>query len=386
MGGTSWVGPAVKLGMAGYAAYSGSKYGNRTRGQKAGHESVNATTLSRSRYKFGKKKRRSARSLFNSVVGRGDVEIWRWQQTSNSILGPGRLPLGWMQDSDPNFEYMPFNWLSITQLPKGNQDSGTMESGMKKIFYDKSNGEFAYGQLVSQLSTGADSFSHDWQPESTNFNGSQFPLWSKRIYHAWTDIRFNLYGALRSPITYTILVYQCKKEFDIQDNNPMRGDSDASLMLKDWLRPCMGNTIASNGRQDWTSGVRIVKKIVKTIQPLSYSDQTAQESNAFAHTGHVHEVKIFMRHDRFRDYHWRVAPENDNPDRDFTTIGWDVTNNIPNIVDCGYGNKLYLAIMATSPRREDYNVNWATHVDNQPSWANCQGSYDVCVRNKFVYF
>lgn len=383
-GGTNWVGPALKLGAAGYAAYT-SMRGNRSRTTviDGGHESVNATTFSKRRYKIGRRKVRNNRRLFNSIIGRGGVEIWRWQQTSPSILGPGRLPLGWMITGDGAAEYMPFHYMSITQLPTGIVGDGCRDDGMKRLVYNPVAQEYAHTVIHSQLNNGTTGFDGEWRAEQSLGSGAQSMYNTNKYYHAWTDIKFNLYGTRTAPITYTIMVWQCKQNVDPQAHFPYR--DDVNLMFKDMMRPLLGNTLANNGKSEWQSDVRIVKKIVRTIQPLSYSDQAASVPNEYANTGHVQEVRLFMRHDRFRDYNWQTDPaQQAGIDIDQTSIGWDVYNSKPNLIDCEWGSKLYLSIMCTAARRENYNVNWEDYVNNQASWAIIQGSYDVCVRNKFV--
>lgn len=381
--GAAWVGPAVKAGLAGYAAYSAMR-GNRTRGADGDAvDGIGATTLSRRRYRIGRRQRRTARKVFNTLVGGGQQVVWRWQQISDSILGPGRLPMGWSQGGSAVTEWIPFHFMSLTQCGDGVSNSlkGCYTDGIKRVYFDSSasNSNFTWVNTPAQIYTGATGAGVGWQNESTvgNYEGG------RSRYHSWTDIRLNLYGTRAVPVTYSIYIIQCPKNYDLQEAGIHFEGSDQYNMLKAITRASLGNSLNMNGRVDWPKDVRIVRKYVHTIQPLSYSDQAANPATGNV-TGHIKECKIFMRHDRQRNYNWSEFRADTAYDNGLTTLGWDynIATDGSAVSDVEWGKRLYLFITATSPKKDPVEHNGYT--DQDSAWNIFQGSYDIIVRNKFV--
>jgi len=346
-------------------------------------------TISRRRYKVGRSKRRSARQLFNAVVGTGSKLVVRWQQISPSLLAPGRLSLGWQFGADPTTEWMPIHFMSISQCPVGldNGALGCLTTGIKKVYMNTTSGNWFTNDLLgSQNSAGDTVAGQQWQLETADGGASSLGAVqpAKKVFHSWTDIRFQLYGCTAVPITYTVYVMQMKEQVDPQQSNSHAQGTETANLFKDMVRPLCGNPLNMNGRIDWPKDVRIVKKLVRTIQPLNYSDQSAATVNPLTKTSHVEQVRLFMRHDRYRDYNWHQTAATTTPDNNLVTQGWDVNNVSRFLTDCEWGKKLYLFITATSPRREAFNVDNQYFADSDLNWTQCQGSYDILVRNKFM--
>lgn len=388
MGGTSWIGPAVRLGMAGAAAYQGYRR-NSTRYNSTGGD-VGACTLTRRSRRIGRRRRRNTKSVFNSLIGGGNIRIYRWQQCSPNILGPGRLSLGWSNGvgGDLNFQRHPIHFMSITQQNQGqsNYAKGCFAEGMKALFYNSTVGAYSAGYIPSQDNVGATGVSTVWRDEYRDHSLSA----SGRTYHAWTDIQMCLYGTLTVPITYHVYLMKFDQQHDPQSfsNLAFGLGSEVNNMFRDMNRHLCGNVIIGNGREDWIKDVTILKHEAITLQPLTYGDQKAENElqGNFASTAAVHKLKWFVRHDRFRDYKWAENVEDDVIDLDFTSPGWDVNSPLVSMSDCEWGKKVYLFITATSPTPENGTLNDSFFTSDNPGWNIRQGSYDICVRNKFVYF
>lgn len=377
----SGIGAAARIGMGMYSAYSNLNVTRRRQGVE--DENVGGTTYTRRRHRVGRRKRRSSRAVFNSFIGSGQHIVLRWQQLSDSILGPGRIPLGWCVGGGANTEWLPIHFMSLTQGQGIKHEAkGCRDDGMKKIWFDSSaTNSFFYNNYPSQESSGNTGAGTAWRIE--NIIGS-FEA-GKSIYHAWTDIRLNLYGTRCVPITYTVYVMQVPESLDPQMVSQYSAGTEIYNMIKDMTRPLVGNPLNMNGRVDWPKDVRIMRKYNYTIQPLGYSDQASiAASGSGASNGHVRQVKLFLRHDRMRDYNWSENKTETVYDNGLSTLGWD-ENQVPAssaMSDVETGKRLYLFITATSPMKESTERNG--FVDTDLNWAVRQGSYDILVRNKFV--
>jgi len=348
---------------------------------------VGATTYRRKQFKMGRRKRRSAAAVFNSMIGSSQKYVWRWQNISPNLLNPGRLPLGWNIGTSTD-EWVPIHLMSLTSFPLGNVNTakGCDKNGIKRMYYDPLSGNFNYQASNCQASSGIDSGANTWHLETgyAHTDGRTDP--EGKVYHSWTDIRLNLYGTMSVPITYSIYVIQVPEALDVMSfgGSTISVGSECANFLKDLVRPLCGNPLNMNGRIDWPKDVRILKKIVRTIQPLSYSDQAATKTDA--NTAHVEQVKCFLRHDRFRDYRWSENVGQQIVDTTLNTQGWDTSLETSVMCDVEWGKRVYLMITATSPFAEGYDAAYQNFVDAQPSWLKRQGSYDIIVRNKFSTF
>lgn len=384
----SWVVPAITTGIGLYNQYRSSRTNTtRRRKRRSDMDNIGATTYSRRRHRIGRRRRRSSRAVFNSLIGGGDHIVYRWQQLSSNILGPGRIPLGWSVGGNEFNEWLPFNFMSLTQnLGTPHSAKGCWDSGMKKIWYE-SSGSNNYFNVVSyppQDHTGATASGYNnWfieQSVGTSESG-------RKIYHSWTDVRLNLYGTLGVPITYNVYVMQFPMALDPQMSGlSWTQGTELYNMVKDMTRPLLGNPLNMNGRTDWPKDVRMLRKYSYTIQPLGYSDQAAIPSTGTGiYTGHVKQVKLFLRHDRVRDYNWSENSTDTDYDKTLSNLGWDVNavDYSTHMSDVEHGKRIYLVITATSPIKE--TTQRASFVDTDYSWGSRQGSYDICVRNKFVF-
>jgi len=346
-----------------------------------------ACTLTRSRYRTGRRKRRSAKGVFNSLVGQGATRIIRWQQISENILGSGRVAIGWSTPSlSDTFERTPVHWMSLTQhnLGQSNLAKGCGTGGLHRLTFFNDSGVWAQDGMPSQDSTGDTTGSGSWRDEYRDYSPGQV---SGRVYHSWTDIKLVLYGTLTVPITYNVFLVQMPEQLDPQSETGLVSlGTELSNMYRDFMRRLCGNVIAQNGNVTWNKDVRIVRKHSVTLQPLTYSDQKAESELAgnFAQTAAVHKLNWFVRHDRYRDYKWSKNTDQMVYDNNLQTSGWDVNSPLVAMTDCEWGKKLYLFITASSPTKEVGTATDSFFTTENPGWMVRQGSYDICVRNEFL--
>jgi len=382
------IGAAVRIGASAYEMYSRT----RTRQKRKRNVEItggNAATVSREYKRTGRRRSLSNRALNNRIIKTGTEFVYRWQNTSATYLGPGRLKIGWTVDG-PN-QFMPIHFMSLSQLPSTLAQNfwakGCFHHGMAALYYDVVNGECRWTHIPSETSVGNTSLdlAGNWQLEKS---GGPASIYMDRFYHKWTDIKLNLYGTYSVPITYNVWLCTMPEQIDpysVVQGQVMSSGSELNSMFRDMLRTRVHSSVGQNAAAKWPKDMRVIKKMSVTINPLSYSDQQAEAESSFSSNApHIHELRWFVRHERFRDYKWSkdlITPA----DKDLTNGGWDVDEAIAPMSDCEWGKKLYLFVTATSPQMnpKDAGVNWYNPGPNDPK---TQGSYDVSIRNCFVAY
>lgn len=375
---TGWIGPAVSAGIGLYNSYTGTRTNISRVRRMSVEDNVGGLTYTKRRLRHGRYRRRNARRVFQELASFiGGKYIWRWQNMSNSLIGAGQMPIGWATLNAQGSEWMPIHFMSLTQCPfgDGNNTFGTFTTGMKMLYYSTVTGDWNMSNANSQSFTGDIGPDGFWRAD-TNM-GSQVQPNCSKIFHKWTDLRFNFYGCRAVPITYNIYLIRFPQAYDLQSATTHAGTSEVANMLKDIARPLCGNPIAQNGRVEWYKDVQIVRRTSMTIQPLNYSDQIGANSTK---TAHVRQLKWFIRHDTLRDYKWYETRSIQQSDMDFLKPGWDVTVQPTMTSDVEWGKKLYLVITATSPQK--MSTQPAIGAD-MTTWGELQGTYDICVRNCF---
>lgn len=381
------IGNALRLGAAAYSAYN--RYAqNRTTGSTR-QVGGGGAFVSRRRLRTGRKKRRRTQRVFRELLYTGQREVYRWQQTSPTYLGPGRLGLLWGRTSPlDQAQRMPFHFMSLTSSMRGveHAEKGCYRNGMNRVVYNSSTGSYYWNPLQPQNFVGDNAGNVLWQPEQ-NEGGSTTAAATGRVFHEWTDVRLNLYGTYTVPITYTVLIAQMPRQLDpftVEAGTTTPEGTELHNMFKDWSRKQLYSSVGCNGRSDWDKDVRIVKRYSVTIQPFNYSDQNSETllPEGYSKSPHIHELRWFLRHDRFRNYKWSENVSDSTLTRDFMKPGWDYNGPEETMADVEWGKRLFLIVLATSPEVQD---GVTTDYVN-PADPVTQGSYDVCVRNSFRYF
>lgn len=365
-----------------YAAAMYARYKRRRAESKSVTYQSRSGTVSRRRRRLGRLRRGLSNPNFRDVV-------LRWQSTSDSYLGPGLNRIGTWFNAGGSAMYMPLHFMSLTNnaiIGEANGAKGCFkDQGMCQLFKSQTNNSFSWLKRVCQIPTGA-GLSNSWQLEQGDLDPlSNVPDTSKYLYHDWTDIRMNLYGSFSVPLTYNIYVMTMKEQLD-----PFQFGLGADIaqgtecwnMFKDITRGCQGNSVSMNGRIDWPKDVRILKHDRIVMQPLGYSDQVAvSEPGPASHTPNIHEYRLFLNHRRYRNYKWSENADETSYGNNYAVNQWDVNVSGETMCDVEWGKRLFLIITCTcadvGEGTDDYTANAVT--------ARVQGSYDICVRNKFRF-
>jgi len=400
------------VGKAGAAlAYTGYNYytqqyvdknTNSTRSDKVSNMG-GSTYVSRRNRRTGKVRRRGANEVFKHILGRGSPAVTRWQQTSLNYSGPGRIPIGFISTTTANLSYLPIHFMSLTSLqgvyvdetyPIADVANGFHKDGLCRLLYNDANGSPGVQAMPSQTRVGLqnqDPAGKAQAEQHTSYAGLASDHCTRQ-FHKYTDIKMNLYGTASTHITYTVQLLQFDDPEYCPDYYP-RGSSIAgvdtpfAMMIKDMSRPLIGQNINGNGRQEWSKHVRVVKKEVIKIEPLSYTEAAAELTNS-VNTPNIRELRWFIRHDRYRDYDWVETAAETTNDLYMGDLGWDVTKRTLPTGDIDMTKRLYLWITATAPLQNNANsLIYASNTINSFDGgvlSTYDGSYDISVRNAFI--
>jgi len=364
--------------------------------------------FTRSKLTVGGTRKRSANDLFKSQIGGMDELIYRWQATSASLLGPGRVPIGFGYDSGafPEVNCLPFHCMSLTTNPgfAQNDTLGCNSNGLFRYFYDKSSGNMGYSYLYSQLANGATSAGSSWSTEKglSQTNTGQ-------VFHKFTEIRLNLYGSMLYPLKYKVMLVtdmplemQPKERGYMQNPITVPGDDFTLLnntplnqFILDHCRPLVTNPIVGgNSDEDYKGKYKIVTQKTYNIPCMTYGDALAQVTdNQIVNSVNVHNVNMFIRHDRFRDYKWHQLSTDILRTNNPGGVGFDVTDVAQNnagdtVCDVDREQRLFLIISCNAGRLENGVAYTPTGPFGGPTADSglpspTSGSYDIVVRNCF---
>lgn len=386
-----WVGPAVKMGMAGYAAYSAIPRGNYSRSSNVGY-STGATSVSRRRVRVGRSKKWNVKKAKINFLASGRENILRFQNVSQTYLGPGKVFIGWSKGADANVEQFPLHLMSLSHCgPFGASDiqNGCWDHVGRRYWYNNTT-QSMFGPVLScQNQFGNLKSDSNWDQERIDIPaGLVFPSGGK-MYHKYSNIRLNLYGTLEVPITYRVMVCQIVKDFDpfvYANGEDIPNGANANDMLRDLARTCLYENTGSNGMPAWKKHVRIIKQVVETINPPPKTDAAAYNADQTAAT--IRSLDWLIRHDRFRNYKWDKSNATRQHDADFKNGGWDMAVTSNNLCEVDWGQRVYLLITASSP--QPANPGDFSDPDGQQfataATQKYQGSYDIVIRNAFRYF
>lgn len=389
------IGPAVRFGMAAAtAAYSAASSYRAGGGNSSAlgriQRSSGATDVQGVSLRSGRWRKWRSNKLKKALINSGYNFIVRWQATSATYLGPGKIFLGWAK-WDVNNEKHPIHCMSLTHYPYGEADPGEGKensTGMVEWWYNKANGTYNWQRVPNQLSDGTDNAEGNWVQEriDTNINVLQGGC----VYHKYSDVKINLYGTLEVPITYTVMLLQVPHDYDfntVTRSTPLTTDDDLNNMNRDIARTLLYSTVQNNGYPEWRKYCRIVRQYRCTINPPAKTDAAAYAADTTATS--IREVRWFIRHDRYRNYKWNKNSNNNNIEgsKDFNTASWDIYQPFNNENEPAHGSRLYMYITATSPKPAaasdfaagDAQLKYATN-----NTMKYNGSYDIAVRNHFV--
>jgi hypothetical protein len=364
--------------------------------------------FSRSSWKIGRTRKRSANQIWKSQLGEMKECIYRWQLVSPSLLGPGAIPIGLGANADAYWnQCLPFHIMSLTHHPDFNQspELGCRAQGMCRTVYCRGGTDFAgdigYYPLNCQAPTGGTSPHSIWEKEKGSTTASV-----DSVFHKWTDIRLNLYGSTSYPLTYNVMVVSgMPKEMQVFEHEPCSADvnttpdaadypiktlSPLNEFIIDEVRPMLTNPIkGSNSNGNYAGKLRVLSSRKYAIPCLTYGDAGSISSSTVKSTN-VKNVNIFLRHDRFRDYAWHSKSLDEIRNNAIESVGWtrtDVsTSSLSSMfMDVDREERVFLIVTCNSPTEtfdDNYNILTTPQVD-QNAALKVEGSYDIVVRNCF---
>lgn len=373
----------------------------------AGGGPAGGVKFSKEKHAVGRRRRRKASSLTDVMRTMQKLRA-RWQLCSNTLTGPGRIPIGFggYTLTDGDFHSMPIHLMSLTQNPYNpstgpfgvaNGNKGAYGHGLYKVVRKPADGTLGLVFYESNTRLGVNSYDPNgyWQQESEPASGGGYTNGS--YFHKWTEVRMNLYGAKYIPLVYTISVVQVPKEFDpfqhapsiVAPGVPPVGNqpefSEFTRWMEDISRSLCCNPLNTTGtKKEYKDNIRILKQYKVNVQPLSYSNASA-EGTASVKVGNVREFKMFMRHDRWRNYCWAEIDDTVDQDRNFADLGWDVKRTNQPLTDVKWGSRLFMMITCTTgPIRDGIQNDVRTHNPVQlTDIPEDYGTYDIIVRNEF---
>jgi len=367
----------------------------------------NAVQFQRFSDRIGRKKRRTASELFTAEVGRMNEVVFRWQQVSESLLGPGENIIAYGKSEEfVNTGYvLPIMFTSLTNQPMfpANLTFGCQRRGLHRATYDLSTRAFGHQYLTGQNAEGAVDAT-EWTYEQGSIRNTNSGI-NPRMFHKWTDIRLNLYGSQQYPLVYEILVVTGMaldmSPFDFASGGqPIFQETNLSAWFRDHTKDYIGNPIVGSNldRSDFKGKFRVIRRKIVRIDPLSYADAAYQNVSGatFIDSSNVKNINMFIRHDRFRDYAWTPLAADQDLQNDLAGTGFDrrditATANTSGLSDVDRDERVYLFIKCTAP-----TVIVANEFNTIPAEApvaelaqstipKFSGSYDIVLRNCFRY-
>jgi len=370
----------------------------------------------RSKVNVGKTRKRSANEIFKNTIGQMKEVIFRWQSVSKSMLGPGRVPIGFGYDTTGNGQnyVVPFHMMSLTTHPVFKDDAtlGCVNKGMARMVYRQVAspfaGHFGYQWLTNQDTDGVEppiAQRGNWQYETGIVNNAV-----SDVFHKYTDIRLNLYGSTLYPLTYRVMVikgmpiemqpFEYSPVSTTVESAPVAADfpifttSPLNEFIMDHVRPLVSNPITgSNSDRTWKDKFKVVKDISYHIPCMSYGN-AVDEGTSTVNATNVRNVSMFIRHDKFVKYNWRTIANDHDPDLNLGGQGWtrtDISTLASNslLTDLDREQRMFLVISCVAPRLEDSLTDYTVDgpiggpTEDHTNAKMVSGSYDIVVRNCF---
>jgi hypothetical protein len=367
----------------------------------------------RSKTTLGRTRKRSANEIFSASLGSMHETVFRWQNCSKTLLGPGSNIIGFglnPADTQGNLkQVVPIHMMSLTSHPgfPVNTTLGCHNRGMARFVHVPSGAavnRFGYQWLSSSDPVGT--FSNGvWSVE----DGGTLLLNTDKTFHKWTDIRLNLYGSTLYPLKYRVRVFKgMPEEMQFMEfaswvggitNNvtlpdvPITTETPLNEFLKDQIRPIVSNPIlGSNSDQSYRGKFKVVSDKTYMIPCMSYGN-AASEGFSGINATNVRTVNMFIRHDKFRDYAWRSKDTDKEVNPDLGGIGYTKTNTSLSaadslLCDVDREERMFLCITCNAPSLVS---NALYTVRNEPpvvvsdtsNTFQTEGTYDIVVRNCF---
>jgi hypothetical protein len=361
----------------------------------------------RSYDRVGRKRRRTASQLFNANIGRMDEVVYRWQQVSGSLLGPGNQIIAYGKAPAPATGYVcPLVFSSLTNVPlfTSNLTYGAQRAGLYRLTYEPTTKSFGMQYYRSQDKDAAQTVAR-WQLESGTEPALATSTVSPEIFHKWTEIRMNLYGCAYAPLTYEILVVTgMELDMSIFDyasgGTPIFESTNLNAFLRDQCKDYIGNPIVGSSldRKDFKGKYKIIRRKVITISPLSYHNGAIAKEGLTSgiDASNVRNVNMFIRHDRFRNYAWSARAIDQDLQSGLDGRGFDTQDisqlaNDSCLSDVDRDQRVYLFVKCSAGRAyeaPEFDIIPAEVPISELSQTEIpvsSGSFDIVMRNCFRY-
>jgi len=335
-----------------------------------GRSYAGGNDLTTTKRKIYSRRPRTYRSKINRnsmlIKGLMTNEVYRFQNLTRYDTDVGAIALRQGYNSSLNAVYSPVHVYDITSFNNETSVVAGYQLGWNDV---ASTADMIKIPIPCQTTAGTGTSSF-WQQEN-NAAATPYPAAMKAL-HNWTSIGFNFYGPRKRTTWFEVMFITMKDEF--ADLMYASGSNPSVKLLLQYLeRPL----IYSNLQTDVGGKAHNMFKVVKRFR---YYVSASQTTDVDTSVGKIKEAKIFMRHDRMRDYHWQhndfdtssVIPHGENDGIDFTRD--DDVHNYP-----AYGKRMYMVVRAFSPERVTF-TNDALAVD-----ANRDPTYDIIMRNSFSF-
>lgn len=245
----------------------------------------------------------------------------------------------------------------------------TSSGGTGTVVLNALNSQASAGTLISNAST----LQLENVASSSSFHGAAA---FRSAFHAWTNIKMNLYGVRSRATRYSIQVVMFK---DSDSTDPLANitsniassaqqtEQKCCDMIDYLVKPFVYNNILLGDVQA-RQYIKVLKSYDVTIDPIQTTEYGGQ-----AATPHIQTVNLFLRHNKNRRFDWLDTGGQSAPT---STANWE--QNI-NGVQCrvNHKNRLYLMIRAMAPTTSTTTFTADPDPINEPS-------YDLIMRHKYL--
>lgn len=304
------------------------------------------------------------------IKGLMNTEIYRFQNISNYDTNLGAVTIRNGINTTTGRVECPIHVYDITSF------SNESNIGPGQGLGWSSTAAAADGSLVripGQTGDGSADANGLWLTEK-NSTATPFPAVARAL-HNWSDIRINFYGPRKRTTYFDVMFIQIKNQFaDLLYSGTV---NPAYKLLQQYLeRPL----IYSNLQTDVGGGAH---KMFRTLKRMRYYISASQTTDVDTSVGKIKECKIFMKHDRMRNYDWQH--DSDTIGATLNVLPHDTADGLDFARDDDVANwpawdkRVYMVIRAFSPERATYTTaDPAVSADRDPS-------YDIIIRNSFSF-
>lgn len=303
-------------------------------------------------------------SLSKLVKANLNHTILRFQNLTNFDVDGGAIPLRNVLTTGDSKIEIPLNVFDLTIIPNR---SANVQAGRRYV-YDSSLANAAVGTATVVGTDPTGSTSPYWIVES---GAPSVPYNTDSIYHDWTQVKLNLYGARKRTTYFDVYFVRFKDDFANLFAASL-SNNEVKQLVAYLVRPLMYSNILLHN-PDVVKKLAIVKKYRYMIGPQQTIDLNST-------CGKMKEVNIFMRHNTRYNLRWKsdeYVPSAAGADR----LDWEINSDVDNQDHPVNRGRLFMMITAFAPEQRTVGGNVLTPA-LEPI---VDPSYDVLIRNAFTH-